>query len=78
MCETDYGYHIILRLALDETPEKFAEFYADEKTSVTKALKESKQDSALLAKADEYGIKVEINDSVVADLKAPDTSETEE
>lgn len=78
MCETDYGYHIILRLALDETPEKFTEFYEANKSAVSTALKESKQDAALQEKANEYGIAVEINDEVVEGLTAVVTPEPEE
>lgn len=69
MCETDYGYHVILRLALDETPEKFSELYEANKAAVSTALKESKQDAALLEKADEYGIAVVTDDEAIANLK---------
>lgn len=39
-CESDYGYHIILRLALDETPEIFEEGYqkSNEKESLKDCL----------------------------------------
>lgn len=77
MCETDYGYHVILRLALDETPEKFAELYEDNKSAVNAALKESKQDAALLEKAEEYGVVIEINDDVIAEVAPVVTEDAE-
>jgi len=75
MCETDYGYHVILRLALDETPEKFAEFYEKNKSAVDSKIAESKKDAALLEKAEEYNVKIEVDDAAIEALKAPESEE---
>ena len=69
MCETDYGYHVILRLALDETPELFEKFYSEKSSAVKEAMDKDQYDSQLAIKADEYGIKHEVNDQAVNDLK---------
>ena len=65
LCETSYGYHIIQRLALDETPELFDKFYNDNLTSIENALSNAKYDEALEKKAEELGITVEENQDVI-------------
>lgn len=68
MCETDYGYHIILRLPLDETPELFEEFYNNNKSAVAEAISASRKEEALNKKAEEYGIEVVENKDVIAGI----------
>lgn len=75
MCETSYGYHIIKRLALDETPEIFDKLFEDNKSSVTEAAKQAKIDEAIDQKAQEYNIKIEKNDEAIKNLKAMATPE---
>ena len=69
MCETDYGYHVILRLALDETPELFDKFYTQKSSDIKEAMDQDGFDSQLAIKADEYGIKHEINDNALESMK---------
>ncbi len=75
MCETDYGYHIILRLPLDETPELFDEFYEDNKTTVASKLDSSLKEDALYEKAEEYKIEVVKNEDVIANITVADEEE---
>lgn len=69
MCKTSYGYHVILRLALDETPDKFAQFFEDNKSAVSRSYSNVKFEDAISAKAEELGIKVEVNDKAVEKVK---------
>ncbi len=77
MCETSFGYHIIKRLALDETPELFDKFYNDNLSTIESVMESAKYDAALEAKAEEFGIKVEMNQDVIDALDAEDNAETD-
>lgn len=77
MCETSYGYHVIKRLALDETPELFDELFEENKSTVSSTAKQAKLDEAIDRKAEEYSIKCEINEDAVKKLKAISTPEPE-
>ncbi len=78
MCETTYGYHIIQRLALDETPELFDKFYNDNLTSIENTIQNKKYDEALEAKAEELGITVEVNQDVIDAMAEEEASEATE
>ena len=80
MCQTSYGYHIIQRLALDETPELFDKFYNEQLSAIENVISSKKYDEALEAKAEELGITVEENQAVIDGMSAEsdDASETEE
>lgn len=78
MCETDYGYHIIKRLALDETPELFETLFEDNKSAAEEAAEQAKLDNAVIEKAGEYNIKYEINEDAINNLTAIVTPEPEE
>ena len=78
MCETSYGYHVIQRLALDETPELYQSFLEDNKSAARRAAKSKKQEDALMAKADELGIKVDENEEVISAIQLDEPKEDEE
>ena len=78
MCETDYGYHVIKKLALDETPEMFDKFFEENKSAATKAAKQAKLDEAVRQKAEEYNIGSEINETALSELTAIKVSDTDE
>lgn len=75
MCETTYGYHIIKRLALDETPELFDKFYNDNLASIENAIQNDKYDEALEKKAEELGITVEENQEVIDKISEEEAAE---
>lgn len=57
LVESNYGYHVIKRLALDETPELYEKFYSEsdvENTMASKAV-----DDFINEKKEEYKIKIE-------------------
>ena len=60
MCKSDYGYHIIKRLPIDESDSKFSEYLENNKSAVQSAVTSKKQEEALEKKAEELGIKVEV------------------
>lgn len=65
MCQTDYGYHIIKRLSLEESPEGFEKLYADNQSDVESSVASKKLEEALDKKAEELGIVVEENQEVI-------------
>lgn len=68
MCETDYGYHIIKKLALDETPELFDTLLEENKSAATEGAEQAKVDNAVIEKAAEYNISYEINEDAISNL----------
>ena len=78
MCETDYGYHVIKKLALDETPEMFDKLFEENKSEATKGAKQAKLDEAVRNKAEEYNIKSDINETALSKLTAIEVSDTEQ
>ena len=79
LVKTSYGYHIIQRLPLDESDEKFAELFENTKTSVALKYTEKKFNEMLKAYAEENGITVEVNKEVVSKITAPEIdTDTEE
>lgn len=75
ICKSDYGYHIILRLPIDETDAKFAEYLEDNKSSVKSALSSEKETEALDKKAEEEGIKIELDEKKINTLKIEEPKE---
>lgn len=69
MCESDYGYHIILRLALDETQEMFDKEYENVSDSLEDKLINSKFSQQLMEMAEAEGIKVKFNEGNSAKVK---------
>ncbi|MDO5397426.1 MAG: peptidylprolyl isomerase [bacterium] len=78
ICETDYGYHVIKKLALDETPELFESLFEENKSAATEAAEQAKLNNAVIEKAEEYNIKYEINEDALNNLTSLTTPEPEE
>ena len=78
MCETSYGYHIVQRLALDETPELYSQFYEDNKSAAKNAARNAKEEAAMQAKAEELGIQIEENQDVIDSIELDPTPEPTE
>lgn len=57
LVESSYGYHVIKRLALDETKELYDKFYAQ--SNVESTMQAKAVDDYIKEKKDEYGIKIE-------------------
>ena len=64
LAESDYGYHVIQRLALDETPELEQEFYSNVKDSVDILAEEEYVNAFVDRKMEEYGIQAEIKKQI--------------
>lgn len=62
MCESSYGYHIIQRLALDETQEIFDEGYNSAKNTIERKLQDEKFSSKIREMAQSNNIKFEEKD----------------
>lgn len=56
LVETSYGYHIVKRLALDETPELYEKFKKDNEDKINQALVEDIFEDFIDSKLDEYNI----------------------
>lgn len=65
ICKSDFGYHVIQRLPLDETTENFETFFEDNKSSVQSSITLEKQLEALDKKAEELGIQITVNQEVI-------------
>lgn len=65
LVKSDYGYHVIQRLALDETPEFFEQSFADKKEDIESKLANDGFKEQVYAKVDELGIKTEVNQKAV-------------
>lgn len=63
MCKSDYGYHIILRLPIDASDDKFNEYFEANKDAVKSAVTSEKEKEALIAKGEELGINITVNQS---------------
>ena len=63
LCESDYGYHIIKRLALDETQEIFDAGYKQAEGAIESELTHSLFSEKLREKAAENGIEIQENES---------------
>jgi len=56
--ETSYGYHIVQRLALDETPELFEKFFAEAEEEINRTLVETIFDTFIDNKVAELNIQI--------------------
>lgn len=75
MCKTDYGFHIIKRLDINETPEIFEEYFEKNKAAVSEAMKAKKKDELIQNKANELGIKVDVNEDAIKNIKIEEDKE---
>lgn len=64
-CESDYGYHIVQRLPLDESEPKFNELFEKNKDSIINSATEKKLENAIKTMAKESGITVEIYNDII-------------
>ncbi len=62
LVESDYGYHVIQRLALDETPEYFKTEYDKVSADLDSIMDSTRFEEQLVAWAEEYGVKTVINE----------------
>ena len=65
LVKSDYGYHVIERLALDESPEFFEQGFEDKKEDIETALGNDSFKNQVYELADQYGIKAEINQKAI-------------
>jgi len=69
LVETSYGYHVIQRLALDETPEFFNTEYEKVKETIVNGMDADRFEDQLDVWADEYGIETKINEDAMNSIK---------
>lgn len=69
MVESSYGYHIIKRLAIDETDELYSKFLANAESDVEELLYNEKLNAKLDGWQKECNIKVTLNEDYYKDLK---------
>ncbi|MCX7715432.1 MAG: peptidylprolyl isomerase [Clostridia bacterium] len=62
--QTEYGYHVIKRLALDETAELYNKFFESKKDAVKTAVLQKKLDERMQDWENQLGISIELNDKV--------------
>ncbi len=74
MVKSDYGYHVIQRLPLDESDAKFEELFNANKDAILAACSEAKFEEKLESYAKENGIEVVVDEEVMASI----TEKTEE
>ncbi len=69
LCESSFGYHVIHRLALDETPELFDKEYKKVETAIAETFIDDGFDDKLNDMASENKINVEKNDANIEQIK---------
>ncbi len=69
LVKSSYGYHIIQRLALDETEEYFEEQYANVESDIESAMENDKFLEQLYAWAEEYGIEITVNQELLDSIE---------
>jgi parvulin-like peptidyl-prolyl isomerase len=74
LCKSTFGYHIIQRLAIDESDPVVEEYFNDNKTSIQSSYASKQQQDALDKKAEELGITVETNQDVIDSIVLEDVS----
>lgn len=77
LVKSSYGYHVIKRLALDETPEYFEAEYAKVAENLDKKMQNKKFEEQLYAWVDEYGIMTETDDSKIDSIVKQAAKENE-
>lgn len=65
MCKSDFGYHIIQRLPIDNTTADFQKYYEENATTVKGNINKEKRLEALKKRAEELGIEMTINQEVI-------------
>ena len=77
MVKSDYGYHVIQRLALDETDSKFNELFTANKEAVLASYESFKFDEQVENFAKENGIELVVDEEAIAAIveKVEETDE---
>lgn len=65
MCKSDFGYHIIKRLPIDNTSDEFQKYYEQNASIVKGSVNKEKRLEALKKKAEELGIEITVNQDVI-------------
>ncbi len=73
MVKSDFGYHVIKRLPLDESDAKFSEFFEENKDAAASSYKEKKLQENIKAYAEKNGIKVTKDEDVISKMTKPTT-----
>ena len=68
LVKSDYGYHVIERLALDETPEYFEEQYTKNADSVATVMENNRFEEQVHAWEKEYNIETKVDDAVINEI----------
>lgn len=65
LVKSSYGYHVIERLALDETTELFEKEYTNAADSLAKKMENNRFKEQVYAWVDEYGISTEVDQKAI-------------
>lgn len=68
MVKTTYGYHVIERLDLEETPDYFEDAYASVSDELEEKMEDGLFEDQLKKWAEEYNIETKVNDDIVNEI----------
>ncbi len=69
LCKTDYGFHIIQRLPIDDPADLFETNFEKNKNSISANLSVKNEIAAFEAKAAELGIDIKLNEDIVKSIE---------
>ena len=69
ICESDFGYHVILRLALDDNQELFDKEYGNVADMLNDKIADGKFSQQIMEMAENDGIKVKKNEAKISQVK---------
>ena len=75
ICESDYGYHIIQRLALSPEEEKFETWYTDNSSNIKTAYENKKVEDKFNELCEEYGVTSKVYEDVIDAFEETDMVE---
>ena len=78
MVESNYGFHVIKRLALDPSDEKFQSLFDENKESIKAGYVKAKFDEKLKEIAEANKIEVKLNEEALANVTEPTPEPTED
>lgn len=73
LVKSDFGYHVIKRLPLDESDAKFSEFFEENKDAAASSYQEKKLEENIKAYAEKNGIKVTKDEDAISKMTKPTT-----
>lgn len=73
MVKSGYGYHVIQRLALDETQQMYEEDFEKAKSDISSKVKAQKLDEQIWKWAEEYGIEISVNQAAYEAVPYPES-----